>query len=230
MPAQAAKPAKLDGLQQAMQHRFHDLSLLQRALTHRSTRRPDNERLEFLGDAVLGMVVAESLLHDFPDASEGELSRRRAMTINKEVLARAGRGLDLGACITLGIGERKSGGARRDSILADGVEALIAALYLDAGLDTARAFIRRHILDEAQGAIGERVEKDFKTRLQERTQAARTPLPCYTVLKVAGKGHDQEFTVSCEVQPLTEPVHGRGRSKRAAEQAAARTALESLPP
>ena len=234
----------IDTLQTAIQHRFRDPSLLKQALTHRSAGHPNNERLEFLGDAVLGMVVAEMLFVRFPDAPEGELSIRRNMIINKKTLAQVGRELNMGACITLSTGERKSGGGNRDSILADALEALVAAVYLDGGLDAVRHLIKRHILSphlhsEHEGvspASSKKTQpppnpnqlehlKDSKTRLQEYTQAARIPLPHYEVLEMKGKGHRKEFTVSCEVESLSEQVVGHGRSKRAAEQDAARQAL-----
>ena len=185
------------------------------------------------------MVVAEMLFANFPEASEGELSVRRSKIINKKMLAQAGRELNIGACITLGAGERKSGGGNRDSILADAVEALLAAIFLDGGLNAARGLIKHHILSRHLDSKGRLVAshpvkskksalkhlKDSKTRLQEYTHSVRIPLPRYEVLEMKGKGHRKEFTVSCEVESLSQQVTGHGRSKRAAEQDAARQAL-----
>ncbi len=215
-------------LEQRLGYRFRQPEWLETALTHRSAGRRNNERLEFLGDAILGFVISETLFKRFPEASEGQLSRMRASLVKGETLAGIARELELGDHLVLGPGELKSGGYRRDSTLADAVEALIGAIYRDGGLAPARAFILRHL-----GArIGELdpagILKDPKTRLQELLQARGQPLPAYEVTAVTGKTHDQRFEVACHVDGLDAPARGTGASRRKAEQAAAAAALAQL--
>lgn len=209
-------------------HRFRDESLVIQALTHRSASSRNNERLEFLGDALLGVVIAEVLWQRFPDASEGDLSRLRASLVNKEMLARLARDLTLGDYLVLGPGEQRTGGHQRDSILADALEAIFAAVYLDADFHA----VRQVILGIFEAALAEtrddQVDKDPKTRLQERLQARRRPLPEYEVLGVDGSQHAQVFHVRCRLPDDDREVHGDGTSRRRAEQAAAESMLERL--
>lgn len=209
-------------------HSFRDKALPRRALTHCSAGRDNNERLEFLGDSILGFLVGEELYRRFPQASEGDLSRLRAGLVQKGTLAALARELGLGDFLILGAGEMKSGGARRESILADALEAVICALYLDSGLEACRAKVLEWF-DSRFGALGlDESLKDAKTRLQEYLQARRQQLPHYAVQKVSGKDHAQLFAVSCRVAGLAEPVLGRGGTRREAEQQAAEQALRQL--
>ena len=208
-------------------HEFHDAALAELALTHRSAGRHNNERLEFLGDALLNAFVAELLFEQRPRADEGELTRQRAALVNGQALAQLARELDIGARLHLGPGEMKSGGQRRDSILADAFEALLAAVYLDAGLDTCRALVRT--LFEPRIALLEKSAKDAKTRLQEWLQQRALGLPQYGLVHSSGSDHAPHFEVDC-VLALPEPQHfnGSGSSRRAAEQEAAAHALAAV--
>ena len=210
-----------------LNYRFRDPVLAQLALTHRSIGKPNNERLEFLGDALLGAIIAEMLYEAHPKASEGELSRLRAQLVNGQALAQVARELELGDELKLGPGELKSGGFRRDSILADAFEALVAAVYLDAGFEACREVVR--------GLFGERIaalrrsSKDAKTRLQEWLQAGGWPLPQYELIASHGEDHAKTFDVSCVIsEPLPVQAEARGISRRAAEQDAAEIVLNQL--
>ena len=209
-------------------HEFRARELLELALTHRSAKAAHNERLEFLGDAVLGLVVADALYRRFPDAREGQLSRLRASLVRKESLAGAARLLDLGSYLDLGAGELRTGGHARSSILADALEALIGAVYLDAGLAEAE----RLVLDLLQSRIDdmtlESCRKDAKTRLQEVLQGRQLALPHYEVVQVAGAGHEQLFSCRCSVEDLGIEAIGEGTSRRKAEQAAAARVLKRM--
>ncbi len=216
---------KLDQLAAMIGYRFKTTSLLEEALTHRSKGALNNERLEFLGDAILGFVVAEALFARYPKESEGVLTRFRASLVKKETLAEMARGYQLGDYLRLGPGELKSGGFRRDSILADAMEAIIGAIYLDSDMATARDFVLRSLGDRFEHL---RIQKDPKTQLQEFLQARRLPLPRYSVLGTRGTEHDQHFEVQCVVEGLAEPALGSGNSRRKAEQAAAQQALNAL--
>jgi ribonuclease-3 len=208
-------------------YRFRDPALAQLALTHRSAGRPNNERMEFLGDALLGLVVAELLYEAHPNASEGEMSRLRAQLVNGQALAVLGKELELGDELKLGPGELKSGGFRRESILADAFEALVAAVYLDAGFDECRAVVRA--LLEPLVAAMPRSSKDAKTRLQEHLQGHGWPLPQYDLIDSHGEDHAKTFDVSCEItEPAPIRADGRGTSRRAAEQDAAEIVLRRL--
>lgn len=206
-------------------YRFNKARLLDQALTHRSASRKHNERLEFLGDAVLNFLVAEGLYQRMPDAHEGELTRWRANLVRRQTLATLARELDLGQYLRLGSGEIKTRGAERDSILANALEAVIGAIYLDGGLEACRATVLRLFSSHLFPAPGEESVKDAKTRLQEAVQSQNLPLPRYAVLRVEGAAHQQRFTVVCEVCGVVEAVQGRGSSRRRAEQDAARKAL-----
>ena len=218
----------LDKLQKHLNYQFSDQELVRTALTHRSANRPNNERLEFLGDSLLGFIVAEILFEIYPDAREGDLSRMRAGLVNKESLAEFARELELGECLRLGLGELNTGGKDRDSILADTVEAIIAAIYLDGGIEACRQFVRRWSEARLSSQFPDAQQKDNKTRLQELMQSQGLPLPRYEVVKISGEDHQQLFQVSCQVAPLQKFQIGRGRSKRFAEQEAAQKALEQL--
>jgi ribonuclease-3 len=208
-------------------HEFRDPALAELALTHRSAGRPNNERLEFLGDALLNAFVAELLFEHLARADEGELTRQRAMLVNGQALAQLARELDIGPRLHLGPGEMKSGGQRRDSILADAFEALLAAVYLDAGLEACRALVRT--LFKTRVAMLEKSAKDAKTRLQEWLQQRALGLPQYELVHSSGSDHAPHFEVDC-VLPLPEPRHfnGAGSSRRAAEQEAAAHALAAV--
>lgn len=214
-------------LQERLAYEFEDIGLLERALTHRSLGARNNERLEFLGDAILGFEVADRLYHQVDDADEGQLSRMRAHLVKRETLARIARELKLGAILRLGAGELRSGGQTRDSILADAVEAIIAAVYVDGGIDEARNLVRRLLGDRLADPTPETRRKDPKTRLQEYLQSTGKPLPSYDVASTSGDQHDQTFRIVCSTG-LAEDTEGEGSSRRKAEQAAARAMLERL--
>ena len=210
-------------------HRFSDPALLRQALTHRSAGSPHNERLEFLGDSLLNLVVAEALYTRWPRADEGAMTRARAELVRESTLARIARELGVGERLTLGPGEMKSGGHRRDSILADAVEAIVAACYLDAGFDACRTLVLSWYAPmlDAMASPGD-VGKDPKTRLQEWLQARGWPLPHYLSLGERGDEHDRIFHVRCTLSQPELAAEGEGTSRRAAEQAAAQAILDRL--
>lgn len=223
----------MDSLRQRLLRRlgyeFRDYTLFELALTHRSRGAVNNERLEFLGDSLLNTIIAEALFERFPAAREGELSRLRAQLVKGETLADIGREFDIGECLSLGEGELKSGGFRRASILADAVEALVAAIYLDSG---EFAVCRSHLLRWygtrlATVSLGKSA-KDPKTTLQELLQARGEPLPEYELSEISGEAHAQIFTVTCRVSLLKSPVVTTGSNRRQAEKKAAAAALERL--
>jgi ribonuclease III len=205
-------------------YRFRQPELLRRALTHRSFGGPHNERLEFVGDAVLNCVVGAALYDRFPALPEGDLSRMRAGLVNKDTLAQVARQLGLGAQILLGEGELKSGGAQRASILADVLEALFGAVFLDGGFDAARDVIVASYADVLRDADPAVIGKDPKTRLQEWLQARRRPVPEYVVTATRGEAHEQQFTVECRIPGMAIVAAGEGASRRTAEQLAAEAA------
>jgi ribonuclease-3 len=209
-------------------HAFDDCALLEQALTHRSAGAPHNERLEFLGDALLGLVIADELQRRRPHADEGELTRLRASLVRRETLAELARELALGDCLRLGGGELKSGGYRRDSVLANGFEAVIGAVYLDAGFQAARALVGRLYAERFARLPAKGPPKDPKTRLQEFLQARGLPRPDYEVVATEGEAHDRRFSVACHVDGFAEPLVGHGSSRRKAEQAAADRVLARL--
>lgn len=219
--------ADLVQLQTTLAYRFKNSQLLKQALTHRSFGADNNERLEFLGDALLDLIVGESLFNQHPGADEGNLSRLRSSIVNKSALAGIGREWNLGEHVLLGAGELKSGGRSRDSILADTVEAVVAAVYLDGGLAACRKLVDAWTLEFVRNPEA-RQTKDAKTRLQEKMQASGHGLPDYQVLAIEGEAHAQSFLVECRVEGLERVHRGRGRSKRAAEQQAALETLKSL--
>jgi len=218
----------INRLEKKLAYEFNDAQLLDLALTHRSAAGLHNERLEFLGDSILSFVIADDLYHRFPKINEGDMSRMRATLVRGNTLAELGREFGLGDYLKLGPGELKSGGFRRDSILADAVEAIIGAIYLDSDIEMVRKIVLgwyKTRLDAIEPGVS---QKDPKTRLQEFLQGRRKPLPVYSVTNIKGEAHNQEFTVSCEVAGIGTPVIGKGTSRRKAEQAAAELALEQL--
>jgi len=215
-------------LQRALAYKFTDPGLLALALTHRSASGKNNERLEFLGDSIVNHVIAEALYRKFPRANEGDMSRMRAALVKGETLSEVARELNLGEHLILGPGERKSGGYRRGSILADALEAVAGAILLDSNVETCRACI--HTLFQSRlDALGEEpVAKDSKTRLQEFLQARHRPLPVYELLHTDGDDHNPQFHVSCILDKPRLVEKGVGGSRRKAEQAAAESALRRI--
>lgn len=209
-------------------HAFRDAALLEAALTHRSAGRRNYERLEFVGDAVLNFAVAVLLYREFPDADEGELSRYRAALVSGSSLANFAAELDLGRQLRMGSGELKTGGHRRSSILADALEALFGAVYVDGGMEAAVAVIEALIVPRLGTLPHARELKDPKTQLQERLQAQGLPLPAYELDTVRGEPHEQWFVARCSVPALDLEARGEGSSRRRAEQEAARGVLDRL--
>jgi len=208
-----------------LQIQLHDPNLLKQALTHRSADPKNNERLEFLGDAILSLVIAEALYMRFPQVKEGKLSRLRASLVRGETLAELGRELNLGEVLVLGQGELKSGGFRRESILADTVEALFGAVYLDSGYDEAKQLILRLYDERLQSIDVSEAVKDPKTRLQELLQSRKLPLPIYLVKELKSEQQQPVFEASCQVSLLDKLVIAQGSSHRKAEKRAAERAL-----
>ena len=220
-----------DWVRRQLHYQPVDGALFEQALTHRSAARNNNERLEFLGDAVLNLIVAQYLYAQYPEADEGALSRLRSAVVSGESLARVAGPLELGPA--LGAGELKTGGFRRESILADALEAVCGALYLEAGLEVTRRTVLRLLAPaleaiEGTAATAADGQKDAKTRLQEWLQGRGLPLPRYTVLQIAGESHAQTFRVACEVEAVQASAQGEGLSRRRAEQAAAQLLLAQL--
>ena len=218
----------LDRLQRRLGHVFADPALLTQALTHRSYGQPNNERLEFLGDSVLDCVMSIMLFDRFASMREGDLSRVRALLVCQDALAGVASDLDLGPCLRMGEGELRSGGFRRPSILADAVEAVIAAVHLDAGFAAAHALVGRLYESRLAQVNSVAPGKDPKTALQEWLQGRKVALPVYTMVRVLGEAHAQEFEVACEVPKFAVRTVGRGSSRRAAEQQSAELALAHL--
>lgn len=218
----------IDQLQQRLGHTFRNAALLQQALTHRSHSSLHNERLEFLGDSVLNCVVASLLFEKYGKIDEGDLSRLRANLVKQQSLYEIAQRLELSQCLRLGEGELKSGGFRRPSILADTLEALFGAIFLDAGFDAARDVIRAMYVPILQSVDPKTLGKDAKTLLQEYLQGKKIALPQYNVVATHGAAHNQEFEVECLVPKLDIQVFGTGGSRRAGEQAAAKLALDAV--
>lgn len=219
---------RLDVLERSLRYVFNDKALLTRALTHKSANYQHNERLEFLGDSILNCVIADLLFSQFNSATEGELTRARASLVNQTTLSQIAQEMSLGDYLRLGMGEQRSGGFRRDSILADALEAIVGAIYLDKGFLQAYETIR--VWYESRLAVlkPDEQEKDPKTQLQEWLQANQKPLPRYQVISIVGEPHAQVFTVVCEIAELSLLVEGQGTSRRIAEQQAARKILEKI--
>lgn len=240
---------ELAELSERMGYRFQDLSYLKQALTHKSfahevtarekrTKRkdpgsslpsdfPDNEKMEFLGDSLLGMIISEHLYRSYPGYQEGKLSRLKSVVVSESVIARKARALGLGVMLRLGKGEKASGGEKRSSLLGDSLEALIAAVYLDGGLEACREFVRREFQDEIERVVHDRHEKDYKSLLQEAVQSRHHKIPVYRVRRTSGPDHQRTFEVTVSIKGETQGV-GRGKSKKEAEQKAAREAFRTL--
>lgn len=223
---------QLDKVSQLFGYQFKDESLLNLALTHRSMGSNNNERLEFLGDAILGMVISSELYRRFPHEKEGVLTRLRSSLVKGETLSKIAMELKLGEFILLGSGELKSGGYRRASTLADAIEAILGAIYLDSCADYGIKKVESIILNIFNNRINEcepaGILKDPKTRLQEHLQSKNLALPTYSVISISGKEHQQTFKVSCSIEGLSNHVVATGASRRKAEQAAAEKALDSI--
>ena len=218
----------LDELQRRIGYQFKQPERLLLALTHRSFGNQNNERLEFLGDSIVNMVIAEHLYQHFEKAREGQLSRLRARMVKGVTLAEIGREFKLGQYLRLGSGELKSGGFRRESILADAIESIIGAIYLDSDFYTCREQVLRWFEQRLKRLDIQDTQKDPKTRLQEYLQSRQFPLPNYEVISVDGQAHNQTFHVSCALPSLDRKTNGTGSSRRIAEQEAARNALRQL--
>ncbi len=218
----------IDGLQRKLQHQFSKSALLTQALTHRSFSADHNERLEFLGDSVLNLAVSGMLFRALSTLQEGELSRVRANLVKQDTLHKIAHELHLGSLIRLGEGELRSGGCKRPSILADALEAVIGAVYLDAGFDKAAALVHRLFDSVAINPEMPAAAKDAKTELQEWLQARKMSVPAYNVMSITGAAHRQTFEVQCAIEKLEREARGFGSSRRAAEQEAAAAMLKLL--
>lgn len=218
----------VDGLCRRLGYVFAQPELLQRALTHRSYAPDHYERLEFLGDSILGCTVAKYLFTTYPELSEGELSRLRSNLVKEETLATLAQQLDLGSHLMLGEGERKSGGFRRPSILADAMEAMFGAVMLDGGFAEAERVVLGLFIPYLRNVDLQTLGKDAKTLLQEYLQARRTPLPTYSIIATQGQAHEQSFEVECAIPALKIATRGAGNSRRNAEQQAALIAYQQL--
>ncbi|URJ32705.1 ribonuclease III [Blochmannia endosymbiont of Camponotus sp.] len=220
----------INTLQEKLGYTFNRYDLLLQALTHRSSSNQHNERLEFLGDAILNYVIANLLYHRFPHISEGDMSRMRANLVRENTLATLAREFNLGDYLQLGQGELKNGGYQRESILANTIEALIGGIFLDSNIQTIEILIIHwyKIRIDHMDPYAYDKQKDPKTRLQEYMQHRRLPLPVYWINQIIGEAHNQTFTINCQVSKLTQPIIGCGSSRRRAEQNAAKKILEVL--
>lgn len=219
---------KQDALERRLGYQFKDSERLELALRHRSSGVQNNERLEYLGDAVLGMIIAEALFQRHAGAKEGDLTRARARLVKEPRLAEIARSMQLGPHLSLGSGELKSGGRDRDSILSDAVEAIIGAIYLDAGFEQVKAVVLAWYAERLDDINPQKLQKDPKTRLQEFLQSKGQGLPVYQVQAETGEPHNREYRVSCAVPGYDEPFMGAGSGRRRAEQEAAQLALVAL--
>ena len=226
--AKSIKRAKIESLQTKIGFQFSDSQLLEQALTHRSASSAHNERLEYLGDAVLGTVIADYLYQKFTRASEGELSRLRAFLVKEKALYEVAQQIALGDFLLLGSGELKSGGFRRASILSDALEAIIGAVYLDSDFESVRRFVLNLYQQKLSSISLDMAQKDPKTRLQEWLQARNQEIPQYQVIEESGKDHAKTYIVECEVEYRSLESKGKGTSRRKAEQDAASKILESI--
>ena len=215
-------------LEKSIKYKFKDIALLELAMTHRSHSGKNNERLEFLGDSILNFILADLLFKKFSDLDEGDLSRLRSQLVKEEPLSKLGNGLNIGDFLNLGVGELKSSGWRRPSILADAFEALIGAIFIDGGMKSAYKFVDDSFADLIDNINPKEIHKDPKTILQEFLQAQKVPLPAYEVIHVEGEAHDQLFSVSCSVAKFDVKAEGGGRSRKIAEQEAAKEAMATI--
>lgn len=218
----------LNELCQRLNYEPENILLIAQAVTHRSFGDTNNERLEFLGDALLDLVIGEALFHQFSQQKEGVLSRYRAELVKGSALAKLGREIGLNEVVRLGSGEKKSGGANRDSILADSFEAVLGAVYLDKGFEYSKALVLMLFATRLQDIENAARDKDPKTALQEKLQASKLQLPNYQLERTSGPQHQQTFYVSCELQDISRKISEQGRSKKLAEQSAAASMLALL--
>ncbi|QCI24337.1 ribonuclease III [Buchnera aphidicola (Muscaphis stroyani)] len=215
-------------IQKVLGYTFTHKNLLKQALTHRSANSKHNERLEFLGDSILSFVIANALYHNFPYVDEGDMSRMRATLVRGNTLAEIAYEFDLGEYLKLGQGELKSGGFRRESILANTIEALIGSIYLDSNIKTVEELILKWYEKRLEKISPGDTQKDPKTRLQEHLQSKHLPLPTYFIVEIYGEAHNQLFTIHCKVSIIPVYLIGTGTSRRKAEQNAAKKALIKL--
>ncbi len=215
-------------LQSLLDYTFTSSKLLELALTHRSFSGINNERLEFLGDGVLNFIIAHQLYHRFPKLAEGDLSRLRAQLVKEATLSELSQALHLGDMLKLGEGELKSAGWRRPSILADALEALIGAVYLDGGFAAAEALVNKLFADKLETIDPKVIDKDAKSQLQEYLQSKKYELPDYNVVLIEGEAHAQSFKVECVIKTLNIITLGAGTSRRIAEQQAAQLAMDKI--
>lgn len=220
-------PLDIKLLQERLGYTFQKPDLLMQALTHRSHSKKNNERLEFLGDSVLNCTVAEMLYERYGDLDEGDLSRVRANLVKQQALFEIAQALQLSDCLRLGEGELKSGGFKRPSILADSFEAIVGAIFLDSGFDASKKVLRKWYSQILEHVDPRTLGKDDKTLLQEYLQGHQLPLPIYTVVATTGVAHNQQFEVECSIPSLKVMLSGKGASRRAAEQAAAKLSLDA---
>lgn len=227
-PAATAHQQKIDTLCSAIGYSFTDPALLELALTHRSCGHHNNERLEFLGDSIVNFVIANALFDKFPKAREGQLSRLRAGLVKGVTLAQVAQEMQIGPCLKLGVGELKSGGQRRESILADATEAIIGAIYKDGDMAVCQARILAWFAPRLANLSLSDTQKDPKTRLQEYLQAKKSDLPVYELIGVKGQDHEQMFVIECHSSLLDKPTKAEASSRRIAEQKSATLALQQL--
>ena len=218
----------IEQLEKILKYHFNDKSLLELALTHRSFQGKNNERLEFLGDSILNFIIAESLFKEFNLLPEGDLSRLRSQLVKSATLSEIGIDLNLGDYLILGEGELKSSGWRRPSILADSVEAIIGAVFIDGGISSANKLITGWYQERLEAINPNNIQKDAKSVLQELLQAKKIPLPEYSVVSIEGEAHNQHFKVSCSIPTLGLSIEGEGASRKVAEQNAAEESIKKL--
>jgi ribonuclease-3 len=218
----------IEQLEKILKYHFNDKSLLELALTHRSFQGKNNERLEFLGDSILNFIIAESLFKEFNLLPEGDLSRLRSQLVKSATLSEIGIDLNLGDYLILGEGELKSSGWRRPSILADSVEAIIGAVFIDGGISSANKLITGWYQERLEAINPNNIQKDAKSVLQELLQAKKIPLPEYSVVSIEGEAHNQHFKVSCSIPKLGLSIEGEGTSRKVAEQSAAEESIKKL--
>lgn len=218
----------LSQFQQRIDYQFVEKKLLKRALTHRSFGTPNNERLEFLGDSILGAIIGHYLFEAYPKAAEGQLTRLRSSLVRGDTLAEVARELEIGELLIMGEGELKSGGRDRDSLLADAVESIIGAVYLEAGFAVCQRFVLRCYQSRLAAIVIDKPLKDPKTELQEMLQAKGKALPEYTIIDTEGKSHNQLITVSCVIAGVSEPFVATAKNRKQAEKLAAASAITTL--
>lgn len=219
---------QLQALEKVLDYEFKDKALLELALTHRSFHGNNNERLEFLGDSILNFIVAELLFKKFSDLDEGDLSRLRSQLVKESTLSEIGAAINIGEYLKLGEGELKSAGWRRPSIMADGVEAIIGALFMDGGIDASHLFITKSYQDRINSINPREIHKDPKSILQEFLQSKKIALPFYEIISIKGEAHSQFFKVNCSISELKLISEGEGTSRKVAEQMAAQVAMKML--